>query len=241
MTTVRMIPVHEIVRSRYPRPPPEERDQIAMAVGKAIDGTLADLGYQLRLGRRPTQSGLDAQAGLLLEESLAENAVDLSVPEKTQMLLRIREVVRAYRRSELVGLGRPKTRVCLIDGKVGVYAQPDFWDGRRRVFELKSYRAVPPPPDVALQLRLFQLAFPGLEMVLVCLDRHVLPVETTSLVVPPPTPAETDEALRLAFDVGCQLGQEKVLEYVEGPFVQYTLSPVPPTGEKAPEPTGSAD
>ena len=234
MTTVRMIPAHEIVRRTFPRPPPEDRDRIAMAVGKVIDGALADLGYQLRLGRHPTQAGLDAHARSLLEEALAENAVEMPAAEKEATLQRVREVTRAYRRSELAGLSRPKTRVCLIDGKVGVYAQPDFWDGRARVFELKSFRAVPLPPDITLQVRLFQLAFPGFQTVLVCLDRHATPVETTSVVVPAPTAEETGETLRLAFDLGRQFGQEKVLEYVEGPFVLYTLGGGPVLQVSAP-------
>jgi len=228
MTVVRTIAVHEIVRDVFPRPPPEEKDRVAMAVGKAIDGTVADLGYQLRRGRRPTQSGLDELGRSLLDEALAENAVALSPAEREATLARLREVVRAYRRSPIAGLARPKTRVCLIDNQVGVYAQPDFWDGRGRIFELKSFLAVPPPPDVALQLRLFQLAYPGFETLLVCLNRHAQPVETTSYVVPPPTPAEVADALRLAFDVGQRLGQPKVLEYVEGPFVAYTLAPAAP-------------
>jgi hypothetical protein len=236
MTLVRTIAVHEIVRDVFPRPPPEEKDQVAMAVGKAIDGTVADLGFQLRQGRRPTASGLDELARSLLEDALAENAVALAPAEREATLARVREVVRAYRRSPIAGLARPKTRVCLIDREVGVYAQPDFWDGRARIFELKSYLAVPPPPDVGLQLRLFQLAYPGFETVLVCLNRHAHPVETTSYVVPPPTPEETADALRLAFEVGQRLGRPKVLEYVEGPFVAYPR----PTAAAAslPRPTG---
>jgi hypothetical protein len=113
--------------------------------------------------------------------------------------------------------------VFLIGDAVAVYAQPDFWDGRRRFFEMKSYRAIPPPPDVALQLRLFQLAYPGFEAVLVCLDRHRRPVEPTSTVVDPLAPEAAHATLRLAYDVGREHGEEKVLEYLEGPQVRYDL------------------
>ncbi len=88
---------------------------------------------------------------------------------------------------------------------------------------MKSYPAIPPPPDVALQLRLFRLAFPQFEAVLVCINRHVSPVETTSTVTPPLTEEETASALRLAYDIGSQFGQEKVLEYMEDPFTHYAL------------------
>jgi len=227
MTTVRMIAAHEIVRQTYPRPPPEERDHVAMAIGKAIDGTLAECGHQLRLGRRPTQTALTQLAETLLSDSLAEAAVALDAPTKARTLTEIQDVIRAYRKSEIAGLARPKTRVILIGGSVGVYAQPDYWDGRGRFFEMKSYRAIPLAPDVALQVRLFQLAFPTCEAVLVCLDRHARPVETSSAVVPRPSEEEAASTLRLAYDLGSRLGQEKVLEYLEGPFVHYHLPPPP--------------
>jgi hypothetical protein len=106
-----------------------------------------------------------------------------------------------------------------------VYAQPDFWDGARRIYELKSYSAIPPPPDVGLQLRLFQLAFPGFSTELVCLDRHHLPVTSTSAEIPPPTPEEAADALNRAISVAREFGEEKVAAYMEGPFVHYALPP----------------
>lgn len=225
MTAVRTIPVHEVVRRTYPRPPAQERDEIAMAVGKAIDGALSRLGFELRQGRRPTQAGIAILARTLLSEALEEAAVTLPPAEVERTLVQIRDVIRAYRRSEIAGLTRPRTRVILIDRTVGVYAQPDFWDGRRRFFEMKSYRAIPPPEDVALQLLLFQLAFPGFEAVLVCLDRHAQPVDVISTTLPPPTDERSLSALRTAYRLGREFGQEKILEFIEGPFVHYNLPP----------------
>jgi len=223
MTNIRMIPAHEIVRRTYPRPPPEERDQIAMAIGKAIDTSLSQFGHEIRQGRRPTQTAIARQAASLLDEALEEAAVSLEAPAKADTMVELQQVLAAYRRSEIAGLARPRTRIFVIGTEVGVYAQPDYWDGRRRFFEMKSYRAIPPPPDVTLQLRLFQLAFPAFEAVLICLDRHARPVTTTSAIVPPPTSSETADTLRRALALGREFGQEKVLEYIEGPFVHYEV------------------
>ena len=198
-----------------------------MATGKAIDSRLSDLGHQLRLGRRPTQASSERAAAELLDEALAEAAVRLEPSDRAATLAEVGEVVRAYRRSEIAGLPRPRTRVFLIGGAVAVYAQPDYWDGRRRFFEMKSYRAIPPPPDVALQLALFQLAFPGFEAVLVCLDRHHRPVEAASAVVAPLGPEASATTLRTAYDAGLAFGEEKVLEYVEGTRVHYELPAAP--------------
>ncbi|HKV89895.1 MAG TPA: hypothetical protein VJQ43_01720, partial [Thermoplasmata archaeon] len=88
---------------------------------------------------------------------------------------------------------------------------------------------IPPRPDVALQLRYFQLAFPQFHTVLICFDRHRAPIEWTSTTIPPPTDAEAAEALRLGHDLGLAYGQEKVLEYLDGQAVSYALPP-PSTG-----------
>ena len=221
---VRTVPVHEVVRHVYPRPPPEERDHVAMAAGRAIDGTLARFGFEYREGRRPTVGAMRRLGESLFDEGLEEAAVQIPPAEREKILEQLVAVLQAYRRSPILGLPRPRTRVILIDRSVAVYAQPDYWDGKERIFEMKSYRAIPPPPDVALQLRLFQLAFPGFETVLLCLNRHVVPVETVSLIVPPPSTPEAYEALRAAYDVGREFGEEKILAYMEGPFVHYTLA-----------------
>ena len=225
MTTIRAIATHEIVERTHPRPPPEEADRVAMAVGRAIDGTLSQLGYQIRSGRRPTATSTRRYADALLSVALDEEAVAVTDPERRTILEQIDGTLKAYRGSVIFGLARPKSRIILIDGRVGVYAQPDYWDGRGRFYEMKSYLAIPPAPEVALQLRLFQLAFPGFGATLVCLDRHRAPVEARSYEVPPPTEEEQGTTLRLAYDLGARFGQEKVVEYMEGPFVRYGLPP----------------
>ena len=223
MTTIRTIPAHEVVRRTYPRPEAEEKDLVAMAAGKVVDATLSHVGHQLRSGRRPTQSGVVEFASSLLRESLEESAVSVPEAESARILAQVVHSVQAYRKSEIAGLPRPKTRVILIGERVGVYAQPDYWDERARFFEMKSYPTTPAQPEIALQLRLFQLAFPTLQAVLICLNRHVEPVVTTSVPVRPPTSEEASAALRAAYALGEEFGQEKVLEYVEGPFVRYPL------------------
>jgi hypothetical protein len=238
MTTVRTIPVHEIVRRTYPRPPPSERDEIAMAIGRAIDGALTEAGHAARTGRRPTATAMRAIAATRLDDALAEGGVGLPPGERAVVDRQIEGVLQAFRKSEIFGLARPKTRVIVINEQVAVYAQPDYWDGRSRFFEMKSYRAVPPPPDVALQLRLFQLAFPRFEAVLLCINRHADPVETVSIRIPAPEAAEATAALRSALALGREFGEEKVREYLEGPFVHYAI---PEPAVPPPSATGEVD
>lgn len=234
MTSVRTVPAHEVVRRTYPRPEPEEKERFAIAVGRAIDQTLSQCGYELHLGRKPTATRLASFASDRLHEALEELAVDVPTEETVRTLETIARVVQAYRRGPLAGLPRPRSRLVLLNERFGYYAQPDYWDGKARFFEMKSYRAIPPPPDVLLQLRLFQMAFPQLEANLVCIDRHSEPVQTTQTTLSPPSAAETEMTLRLAYQVAEAHGQEKVLEYIDLPRLHYRVEV-----ERRPEETGA--
>jgi hypothetical protein len=192
-------------------------------VGKAIDGALSRFSHEFRQGRRPTATAMRSYSETLLNEELESAGAVISAVERETTLRQVHGVLQAFRRSEVFGLPRPRTRIILIQNEVGVYAQPDYWDGKSRFFEMKSYRAIPPPPDVELQLRLFQLAYPRFEAILLCINRHADPVETTSIRVPAPSEVEAAQTLRLAYDLGRQYGQGKVLEYLEEPTVHYPL------------------
>jgi hypothetical protein len=227
VTTIRTVAAHEVVRRLFPRPPPTEKEAVAIAVGRAIDAALSRYGHELRLGRRPTLTSLGAHAEELLDDGLAEGAVAIGPQERATLTRQMQETLRAYRGSVIAGLPRPKSRLIVIDRRAGVYAQPDYWDGRGRFFEMKSYRAIPPPPDIALQLRLFQLAFPGFEAVLVCFDRHASPVAVSTTSLPSPSPNEAASTLREAYATALELGQDRVLEYVDSPRIDYPLPPAP--------------
>ena len=222
MTLIRTLATHEIVQRVFPRPI-TERDELGMATGKAIDDTLARFSHEYSQNRRPTASAMSRLATETLDEELLDAHLEISVEDRARVLGGISGVIQAFRRSEIFGLPRPKTRLILINEAAGVYAQPDFWNGKDRFYEMKSYRALPPPPDVALQLRMFQLAFPTLACVLICFNRHTIPVETAVATIPPPSKEEVRELLSTATRMVAAHGQEKVLEYVENPVVRYVL------------------
>jgi hypothetical protein len=224
MTTIRTVAAHEVVRATYPRPV-TERDELGMATGTAIDTALSHFSYEFRQGRRPTATAANALAGTVLEQQLAEADLVPSAEDRARMVEEIAGVLRAFRKSELFGLTRPKSRLIVIDGRAGVYAQPDYWDGSARFYEMKSYLAIPPPPDIALQVGLFQLAFPTCTGYLACFDRHVIPVTTTIAPLAPLTGAEREAILSNACRIALEKGLEKVLEYVDAPMVHYALPP----------------
>lgn len=222
MTTIRTVAAHEVVRAAYPRPV-TEADEVGMAIGKAIDATLSRYSHDFAQGRRPTRTGMLQMATEIFDEELKDADLQIPAPDRNRHLGAVSEVLQAFRRSELMGLARPRSRLILINQQVGVYAQPDYWDGRERFYEMKSYHASPTPPDVALQVRLFQCAFPGFRAFLAWFDRHAAPVTTSIEEVPPVDPAVRAEVLGLAYRTGIEKGVEKVLEYIDSPLVAYSI------------------
>jgi hypothetical protein len=222
MTSVKTVAAHEVVQATYPRPV-TEKDEIGMAAGKAIDETLSRYSYEFSQGRHPTRTAMNRLAAEILDEELADADVQLSPEDRERQLTAISGVLQAFRQSEVMGLARPRSRLVLINGRVGIYAQPDYWDGRARIYEMKSYHATPTPPDVRLQLQLFQLAFPNFRAFLASFDRHATPVTTTIEEIPPLESPAAEEVLRLAFRIASEKGTDKVLEYVDNPTVRYTI------------------
>ncbi len=232
MVAVRTIAVHDVVAALYPREP-TEADEIAMAIGRAIDETLNHMSHRARERRTPGAVAVRTYGAAELDRALAEGALELAAAPRAAALEELGAVAEAFRRSGLLGLARPRSRLILIGEAYGIYAQPDYWNGRDRFYEMKSYRAIPPRPEVALQVRLFHLAFPGFSGELVAIDRHARPVTVTTATIAAPNPEETAVALREAARVAAASGEERVLEYIDVPVVRY---PLPPPAGEAPDP-----
>ena len=222
MTVIKTLAAHEVLQLAYPRPP-SERQELGMAVGKAIDTTLSRYSHEFDRGMRPTVAAMNRLAQVTLDSELHDIDLGLTEAQRRQALGQISAVLQAFRKTEVFGLPRPRTRMILIDERVGIYTQPDYWDRKRRFYEMKSFRAIPPPPDVALQLRLFQLGFSGFDAFLVCVNRHATPPDVSVTPIPPLTTEEANATLRQARTFALEKGQAKVLEYIDSPIVRYSL------------------
>lgn len=225
MASVRVIAAHDVVQRLHPRPPRTEQDERALIAGRIIDTTLSQCNHEVRIGRRPTTTALLASAADDYDRELHDADLPADPGERAATLAQIAGVLRAFRASPIYGLARPRSRWILINNEVGMFAQPDFWDGRRRIFEMKSYRPDPLPPDVATQVRCFQLAFPGFEALVIGFDRRQTPVGTTLVRVPEPSGTEVEATLRAAFATGRAEGVPKVVEYLGAPSASYTVVP----------------
>jgi hypothetical protein len=222
VTVVKTLAAYEIVQAVHPHPV-TERDELGMAVGKAIDGALSRYSHEFTQGKRPTATAMNRFAAEQLDEELAAAALKLPSADREAQLLQVAGVLRAFRGSELMGMPRPKSRLVLVNEQVGFYAQPDYWNGKDRFYEMKSYRVPPVPPAIGLQIQLFQLAFPGFRAILASFDRHANPVPTILTTMPTLERSESERVLRVALQQGLEVGKDKVLEYVDSPVVRYSV------------------
>lgn len=224
MSRILALAAHEVVQWMHPRPPRPE-DTLGRAVGKAIDSALSQFSYESAVGKRPTVASAARLGRTILDEELEGAEVEVLESDRKAATAELEGVIQAFRRSGLLGTTRPKTRLILIDGRVGVFAQPDYWDGKGRIYEMKSYSADPTFPDINLQLQLFQLAFPGFETILACFDRKRSPVPYLPRLIPPISPADGSTVLRAALECGLAHGTEKVTEFLDNPIIPYELPP----------------
>ncbi len=218
--TIRVLAAHQVVSDAFPREEREE-DLWGRAAGLAVDSAMSDFAHGVRQGRRPSVARTVEVAMARFDDAVAEAGAEPDATRRAAALEQAEAVLRAYRNSPIVGLPRPRSRLVVVGGEVGMYAQPDFWDGRSRFFEVKSYRATPDRPELALQLRLFQLAFPGFEATLVAFDRFARPVAVLTSSVPPLREDDREPALRRVLDCGRRLGEPKVAHYLTADRIDY--------------------
>lgn len=226
MTTIRAVAAYQVVAERFPRPVREE-DVWGLAAGRAIDEALGRFAHESSLGRRPSISAA-ADAGVLrFEDGVQELGAAPEAVRSVEVRGQLERVLRAFRGSVIARLPRPRSRLLLLNRAYGVHCQPDFWDRRSAFYEMKSYRADAARPDLALQLRLFQLAFPGFAGHLITFDRFVDPVPVSVTRLAPPGPEEVRETLTIALGTAQRHGVDKVLEYVDAPVIPYDFEPSP--------------
>ncbi|AAT43067.1 hypothetical protein [Picrophilus oshimae] len=82
--------------------------------------------------------------------------------------------IHAFKGSEIYKnrFMKEKTRLIVINGDAGVYAQPDFIDYNNKTFyEMKSFSVRPAPLYVIKQVRIFQLAYPDFKSYIIGIPR----------------------------------------------------------------------
>ena len=86
------------IQQRFRRPV-TERDELGMAVGKAIDTAASQFSHEFGLRRKPTTASMVRLATSILDEELKDADLPLA-PDRGTALRQIAEVLQAVRKSE---------------------------------------------------------------------------------------------------------------------------------------------
>ncbi len=167
---MRLFPAWMIVKSLFS----DELRGTAIDVlfGSAFDKAMVKMNYYYRRGVDNYLEAAVNYMSLAMKEEAARMGIKLSSEDEGRMIERGGRMLEAFQRTPAFGLLRPKTGLVVIDESIGMYVQPDFYDGDS-IYEVKSFN--PAKTRYAYyQVRLFQLGYPDSEAVLVGFDGEAL-------------------------------------------------------------------
>jgi len=138
MVEVKLVPTYRFVKSRCSM----KGSPVDMAFGKAIDIAIAQYNYYQTWSLRSLLTEAMRCAMKVFAEELRKQGVELSSGERRMYAGRAWRMLSCWRKSRYAELLRPRTHVIFLEKNsvlYGVFAQPDFWDGGRVFYEVKSY------------------------------------------------------------------------------------------------------
>ena len=182
-------PAYKLALSKYP----VKNNNISRAFGLAFDHALARFTYYA--SRTSHAKNLEDKIFLYFLHEF-DNNIQLSHEERTPHLIKAWKMLRAFKTTVIFqrALLRERVRVVFIDDeKIAMYAQPDFVDhGREVIYEVKAHELKDNSLDHAkYQTKLFQLAYPNYEAVIIGFIYDGLKAIPQHIRLPPLTSQET--------------------------------------------------
>lgn len=149
---------------------------INMILGKCLDETVTQMNYYSYKSEFKRNISLNAMKSfaVMLNSELIKNNIILDNKDKKNYYAMGWRFINAFKKSELYEntLLRDRTRLIIINDEAGIYAQPDFVDYYNEImYEMKSFSLKPVPKYVKMQVKIFQLAYPGFESKLIAFPR----------------------------------------------------------------------
>jgi hypothetical protein len=186
-------PTYKLALSKYP----VRDNSVSRAFGLAFDHALARFTYYA--SRTSHAKNLENKIFLYFLHEF-DNNVQLSHEERMPYLIKAWKMLRAFKTTVIFqrALLRERVRVVFIDDeKIAMYAQPDFVDhGREVIYEVKAHELKDNSLDHAkYQTKLFQLAYPNYEAVIIGFIYDGLKAIPQHIRLPPLTSQETKTLL----------------------------------------------
>ncbi len=166
--------------------------------GSIFDKATVKMNYYYKRGVNDFLEAALKYISSTLDDEAAMLGIQLMQNQRNNILSRGRAMLDAFKSTPAFGLLRPKTRLIVIDDLVGIYVQPDFYDGEN-IYEVKTFdpRGV---NYVKYQVRLFQLGYPGSKAILVGFDKATN--KPIILTIDPINEMDKNEILRHALSYG---------------------------------------
>ncbi|MGC8596636.1 MAG: hypothetical protein ACP5NY_01820 [Thermocladium sp.] len=166
--------------------------------GSIFDKATVKMNYYYKRGVNDFLEAALKYISSTLDDEAAMLGIQLMQNQRNNILSRGRAMLDAFKSTPAFGLLRPKTRLIVIDDLVGIYVQPDFYDGEN-IYEVKTFdpRGV---NYVKYQVRLFQLGYPGSKAILVGFDKATN--KPIILTIDPINDMDKNEILRHALSYG---------------------------------------
>ncbi len=163
-------------------------DTINMILGKCLDETVTQMNYYNYRSEFKRNISMNAMKGFafMLNSELTKNSIVLNNNDKKNYYAMGWRFINAFKKSELYenSLLRDRTRLIIINGEVGIYAQPDFVDYIHEImYEMKSFSLKPVPEYVRVQVKIFQLAYPDFISKLIAFPRNEGYIKTQTVIV----------------------------------------------------------
>jgi len=222
---IRVIATHQYV-SRFFR---EESDPVSLAFGRAFDQATAQFSYYngFTWSRRKLIFKALRHFMYIFDRELRGMGIKIGRDVRDRVASRALKCLNAFTRSDAFGLWRDKTHIILIDDVVGIYAQPDFVDNYREIiYELKTFRPDKVDEYLEKQVRVFQLAYPNYEAVVLGFPwREGEYIDIHRVEFKPIRRVDAFKLLRDLKDFTLRHGREADLEELlfEYPAIRYTL------------------
>lgn len=152
-------------------------DKRGMVLGKCLDETVSKMNYynyKYQINRDISLKALKSYT-VFLKSEFEKHDIVIDKSEMRTYYAMGWKFINAFKKSVLYEnmLLRDRTRIVTINDDVGIYAQPDFVDYADNViYEMKSFSLKPLPEYVRKQVRIFQLAYPNFNTVIIGFPRN---------------------------------------------------------------------
>jgi hypothetical protein len=179
--------------------------QLDILFGSVFDKAMVKMNYYYKRGVDDFLEAALKYMSLILDHEAAILGIKLMPDQRDNILSRGKAMLDAFKSTPAFGLLRPKTRLVVIDDLVGVYVQPDFYDGET-IYEVKTFdpRGV---NYVKYQVKLFQLGYPGSKAILIGFDKATN--KPIILTIDPINDVDKNELMKQALAFGLINGAEE--------------------------------